>query len=342
MCIRDSLRPLRPNQSLEQKSRAIERQLAGCADLEQMRAILDGRVAEIKEFVGEIVKALPRPARIECERKLLGMRKVVRLEFVCPRTKHALAIESRDWSLWLKFAYSLAKTGFHVLTGDLVAAVEADAMELVKGAHGAYRERERDAEAFDALMRQPFLLATERDKLIEGLRKNGFFREFEYDAQAGAWVKRGYAGDAGAARAAADAATLQVEEAKARAEAEERERAEAEETAKREAEAAAKARADAEAKARAEAEKKEKEAAAAAAKETAERERRAAEAKAKRDAEAAAKARADAGATANDTVRDARDADARRPPPAPPGRARTARRSTTRRGLARRRTCVGT
>ena len=40
-------------QSLEEKSRAIEGQLAGCADLEQMRAILDGQVAEIKEFVGE-------------------------------------------------------------------------------------------------------------------------------------------------------------------------------------------------------------------------------------------------------------------------------------------------
>ena len=199
-----------------------------------MRAILDGRVAEIKEFVGEIVKALPRPARIECSSKLLGMRKVVRLEFVCPRTAHALAIESREWSLWLKFAYSLAKTGFHVLTGDLVTAVK-DAMKLVKGAYDAYRERERDARAFDDLMRQPFLLAAERDKLIEGLRKNGFFDEFEYDAQAGAWVKRGYAGDAGAARAAADAATRQVEEAKARAEAEERERAEAERRRQREA-----------------------------------------------------------------------------------------------------------
>ena len=98
-------------------------------------------------------------------------------------------------------------------------------------------------------MRQPFLIAAERDKLIEGLRKNHFLDvPFEYDAQAGAWVKRGYAGDA--MRAAADAAIRQVEERAARAEAEERERAEA--AAKAHAEA--QARADAEAKARIEAE----------------------------------------------------------------------------------------
>ena len=129
----------------------IHSQLAACASSAQVLALIDDKAAEIKAFVGEIVKALPRPASIECAKKCvgggsetnflrvvalaaahhlipasfssrrhpssvafrppwrslhgqryLGARQVVRLKFVCPRTAHALSIESREWSLWLK------------------------------------------------------------------------------------------------------------------------------------------------------------------------------------------------------------------------------------------------
>ena len=38
-----------------------------------------------REFVGAVVKTLPRPRAIECAKEYLGLRKHVRLTFVCAR-----------------------------------------------------------------------------------------------------------------------------------------------------------------------------------------------------------------------------------------------------------------
>ena len=59
--------------------------ISRCPSLEQMLTILDGRVAELREFVGAVVKTLPRPRAIECAKEYLGLRKHVRLTFVCAR-----------------------------------------------------------------------------------------------------------------------------------------------------------------------------------------------------------------------------------------------------------------
>ena len=52
----------------------IHSQLAACASSAQVLALIDDKTAEIKAFVGEIVKALPRPASIECAKKYVGGR----------------------------------------------------------------------------------------------------------------------------------------------------------------------------------------------------------------------------------------------------------------------------
>ena len=62
--------------------------------------MLEGRVAELKEYVGALCKAVPRPARIDASREWLGTRKVLKLVFVCPVTGFELTVESRSWSLW--------------------------------------------------------------------------------------------------------------------------------------------------------------------------------------------------------------------------------------------------
>ena len=39
-------------------------------------------------------------------------------------------------------------------------------------------------------MREPFLLSSEQDELISGLRRKGFFEKFAYDAAEAEWYAR--------------------------------------------------------------------------------------------------------------------------------------------------------
>ena len=43
---------------------------------------------------------------------------------------------------------------------------------------------------FDKLLREPFLLSSEQDELISGLRRQGFFKKFAYDAEEADWYAR--------------------------------------------------------------------------------------------------------------------------------------------------------
>ena len=165
----------------------LHRELKKCPTFEDVQAMLEARTAEIKAFVGNVCKSLPRPTRVEVSRKWLGTRKVVRLMFVCPVTGFELAVESRCWSLWLKFCVSLAQAGVHVLKGDLIEAA-GSSVDIVKSAYDAYHENETDQESFEALLRAPLLLSSEQDQLIQGLRDQHFFDDFQYDAQRGEWI----------------------------------------------------------------------------------------------------------------------------------------------------------
>ena len=141
---------------------------------------------EIFEFLGRVVKKVPRPIRIEVKKKYLGTRKVVKLTFKCPRSGTEFVVKSTSWSLWLKFAAALLQTGSSVLEANIGGAVEGGVATL-QAAYNAYHENQADHESFDTLMHAPLLLSSEQDELIVGLRKGGFFDKFSYNEQMGWW-----------------------------------------------------------------------------------------------------------------------------------------------------------
>ena len=173
-------------QRMEKMRMAIHEDLKSCATIEQVTAMLQEKEHQILEFVGEIVKKVPRPIRIEVKKKYLGTRKVVKLTFKCPRSGTELVVKSTSWSLWLKFAVVLLQTGESILQADIGGAVEGGVATL-QAAYNAYHESQADHESFDALMHAPLLLSSEQDELIAGLRKEGFFEKFSYNEQMGQW-----------------------------------------------------------------------------------------------------------------------------------------------------------
>ena len=182
----------------ERETESLRLAFARCTTTGQVQAMLDQKVNELKTFVAKVSKTLPRPSRIEVSKKWLGARKVVELTFVCPVTSFELKVTSTSWSLWLKFAVSLAQAGYSVLDGDLTSAAEMS-IDVVKNAYNAYHEKDTDQKSFDALMQAPILLSTEHDQLLSGLRDEGFFDKFFYDAQRGEWVAADRALPTGAA-----------------------------------------------------------------------------------------------------------------------------------------------
>ena len=57
-------------QSMDRMARSLHDELATCPSAAEVQALMDGRMAEIKEFVGKVCKTVPRPARIETSRKV--------------------------------------------------------------------------------------------------------------------------------------------------------------------------------------------------------------------------------------------------------------------------------
>ena len=178
---------------MEQLTLAIHRDLdAGrCATLDEVKRMLDAKDREIRDFLGQVVKKLPRPHRIKAKKKYLGARKKVKLTFKCPRTGGEFVVKSESWGLWLKFAFTLVKTGMSILEADFEGATEGG-MAALQAAYAAYHEEDEDAKSFEALMRAPLLLSKEQDKLVHdelvaGLRRAGFEESFAYNAQTGDW-----------------------------------------------------------------------------------------------------------------------------------------------------------
>jgi len=158
------------------------------------------------DFVGEIVKKLPQPARLTVVK---GMRKTIRLHFECCVTGTEWTCESKDWNKWFKMGFSLIKLGIctcasigicsffnasYLAAGKCVLDlgignpfnILKNGVDAVKGVYGAYKEK--DDKDFDTYIQEPFLTSAESDKLINQLRNGGFFKEFAYDAQKGGWV----------------------------------------------------------------------------------------------------------------------------------------------------------
>ena len=75
-----------------------------------------------------------------------------------------------------------------VLMGDALGAADKG----VAAARAAYVAFSKKAESgFDEMMRKPLLLPTEQEKLLTGLRKEGFFETFRYDPQNAVWIANG-------------------------------------------------------------------------------------------------------------------------------------------------------
>ena len=118
------------------------------------------------------------------------------LRFRCARDSEVtLEIESAQWSTWLKFGVSLMKAGKCALAGD-VEGVKAQGIEAARAAYDALSDRRKrkatkdESGGFDKLLREPFLLSSEQDELISGLRRKGFFEKFAYDAAKAEWYAR--------------------------------------------------------------------------------------------------------------------------------------------------------
>jgi len=155
-----------------------------CANFEDVKKYVDANIAELKDFVGEIVKKLPQPARLQVEGKL---RKTLTLWFRCCKTGREVGIISHDWNKWLKIGFSLVKLGVAVVqtgVGDPLALVSTG-VDTVKEVYNAYKTT--DDQDFNTYITQPFLTSAESDDLINKLRDQQFFDKFAYDKQAGAW-----------------------------------------------------------------------------------------------------------------------------------------------------------
>ena len=158
-----------------------------CVNAGEVSAMMDSKIEEVKRFVGEFAKKLPTPVEIEVKTKWLGAKKRIVLRFRCARDSEVtLEIESAQWSTWLKFGVSLMKAGTCALTGD-VLGVQAKGIEAACAAYEALKPAKDERGGFDALLRQPFLLSSEQDELISGLRGEGFFEKFAYDEQRAEW-----------------------------------------------------------------------------------------------------------------------------------------------------------
>ena len=171
--------------ALEQRVAALNGEFAAaCQNYGEVSAMMDGKIAELKEFVAEVAQKLPQPNRLVV---VGGIRKTIVLHFACARTGVEVTSETREWHQWCKVGFGLLKLGKCV-----AVAATGNPMALTAGAD-AVRDiyagfKSKDDADFDTFIRQPFLTSKERDKLIEQLRKAHFFDKMAYDAQLGDWV----------------------------------------------------------------------------------------------------------------------------------------------------------
>jgi hypothetical protein len=151
--------------------------------LDELQAVVEKNDAEIKLFVGEIVKKLPVPDSFEAKGTI---RKRVILRFKCSRgTEPDFVYETASWSKWLRVGVCALQVGKNVAIGDVGGTLQG-MVDLFK----SVRRKDVDAElTFKTLVEQPFLTAAEEDELITNLRSNGFFDQFEYDAMNGTWYR---------------------------------------------------------------------------------------------------------------------------------------------------------
>jgi len=197
--------------ALEAKFAALNEDFAkSCSNLEEVSALMDTKIAELKEFVGEIVQKLPQPCRLVV---IGGAKKTLQLHFQCARTGETVTTETREWNGWCKVGFGLLKLGKCAVSAAVGNPISLGAgVSAIKDIYAGFSKGDAASPAFSAFITQPFLTSAERDNLIGQLKASSFFEKMAYDAQAGDWVLvgalSGAEADAEAAKKAAKAAKL--------------------------------------------------------------------------------------------------------------------------------------
>lgn len=155
-----------------------------CANFDEVNALMDSKIADLKDFVGEVVQKLPQPVQLVM---VGGVKKTLQLHFRCARTGVTVTTETKVWHQWCKVGFGLIKLGkcaAVAAAGNPMALV--DGVGAVKDIYNGYKSK--DDSDFNTFIKQPFLTSAERDRLIEQLRAAKFFEKMEYDSQLGDWV----------------------------------------------------------------------------------------------------------------------------------------------------------
>eukprot|EP00613_Pedinella_sp_CCMP2098_P013232 CAMPEP_0171759766 /NCGR_PEP_ID=MMETSP0991-20121206/47077_1 /TAXON_ID=483369 /ORGANISM="non described non described, Strain CCMP2098" /LENGTH=805 /DNA_ID=CAMNT_0012362743 /DNA_START=61 /DNA_END=2478 /DNA_ORIENTATION=- len=172
-------------EALELKVAAMNDEFAAtCQNMDDVSKLMDEKIADLKDFVGEIVKKLPQPCRMVV---VGGVRKTLLLHFACARTGATVTTETKDWNQWCKVGFGLLKLGkcaVEAAAGNPMAV--AGGLGAIKSVYDGYKAK--DDKDFNTFISQPFLTSEESDKLINQLRSGKFFEKMEYDAQLGDWV----------------------------------------------------------------------------------------------------------------------------------------------------------
>jgi hypothetical protein len=197
-------------ESIQKDVSRLNQEMSTCATRGEVQALMEEKVAEVKEFLSEVVKAVPQPYKISTEALKYGIKKRVKLHF-CPLgllqsdhqlnssggmvCKHTAAgtgeftAWSDEWSKWVKLGCALASTGYAVIhvSGCPIAAAEETALQFERWGQVYDSFRESESKNFDAFITKPFLTSAEHDSLIQQLERAKFFDVFEYDAQQARW-----------------------------------------------------------------------------------------------------------------------------------------------------------
>eukprot|EP01038_Epipyxis_sp_PR26KG_P003966 gene3966-5686_t len=155
-----------------------------CSNMADVIAYIDANMADMKDFLADVVKKLPNPKRLE----VVGtLRKSLILHFECVRTGYEYPIVSHEWSKWLKIGFSLVKAGQAIIDVGMgnPLGILKKGIDCIQEVYTAYKTNDDDE--FNTYITNPFLLSSEQDQLLEKLRDQGFFDIFAYDAQIPGW-----------------------------------------------------------------------------------------------------------------------------------------------------------
>eukprot|EP01138_Halocafeteria_seosinensis_P006210 gb/GECG01006351.1/.p1 GENE.gb/GECG01006351.1/~~gb/GECG01006351.1/.p1 ORF type:complete len:873 (+),score=157.15 gb/GECG01006351.1/:1-2619(+) len=154
------------------------------SSIEDIQKELKEKDEEIKSFIAEVSKKLPVPVGVEAKGKI---RKRILLRFQCAKgRKPDFIMETASWTKWLRVAASAVSVGKSVAVGDVGGTIQG-----LADTFSALRRKDADPNLkFETLTKQPFLTSAEQDELINGLRDQGFFDEFEYNANTAQWERK--------------------------------------------------------------------------------------------------------------------------------------------------------